>query len=73
MRLKFCRFYQGKELNRFSPCPSENFDSSKLKEFADDNFRSDGNGINFYYRPENTVGKGEIPRYERFHLFRSVF
>ena len=37
-------------------------DSSKLKEFADDNFRSDGNGINFSYRPENTVGKGEIPR-----------
>ena len=47
--------------------------STKPTEFADNNFRSDGNGINFSYRPEHTLGKGEIPRSERFHLSRSVF
>ena len=36
-------------------------DSTKPTEFADDNFRSDGNGINSY-RQENSVGKREIPR-----------
>ena len=39
-------------------------DSSKLKEFADDNFKFDGNGRKFSKRVENTVGKGEIARYE---------
>ena len=33
-------------------------DSSKLKEFADDNFKFDGNGRKFSKRVENTVGKG---------------
>ena len=37
-----------------------NLDSSKLKEFADDNFRFDENGIQFSKRVGNTVGKGEI-------------
>ena len=36
-------------------------DSSKLKEFADDNFKFDENGRGFCQRVENTVGKGEIP------------
>ena len=44
-------------------------DSSKLKEFADDNFRFDENGRKFSKRVENTVGKGEIARYEQFLLF----
>ena len=39
-------------------------DSSKLKVFADDNFRYDENGRMFSRRVENTVGKGEIARYE---------
>ena len=30
-------------------------DSSKLKEFADDNFRFDGNGRKFFKWEENTV------------------
>ena len=34
--------------------------SSKLKEFADDNFKMDENGRKFSKRVENTVGKGEI-------------
>ena len=35
-------------------------DSSKLKEFADANFKFDENGRKFSKRVENTVGKGEI-------------
>ena len=37
-------------------------DSSKLKEFADDNFNFDENSRKFSKRVENTVGKGEISR-----------
>ena len=44
-------------------------DSSKLKEFADDNFKLDENGKKVSKRVENTVGKGEIARYEQFLLF----
>ena len=39
-------------------------DSSKLKEFTDDNFKFDENGRKLSKRVENTVGKGEIARYE---------
>ena len=35
-------------------------DSSKLKEFADDNFKYDENGRKLSKQVENTVGKGEI-------------
>ena len=38
-------------------------DSSKLKEFADDSFHED----------RNTVGNGEIARYEQFLLFPQCF
>ena len=34
-------------------------DSSKLKDFADDNFIFDENGMKFSKWVENTVGKGE--------------
>ena len=44
-------------------------DSSKLKEFADDNFKFDANGRKLSKWVENTVGKGEIARYEQFLLF----
>ena len=44
-------------------------DSSKLKELADDNFTFDENGRMFSKWVENTVGKGEIARYEQFLLF----
>ena len=48
-------------------------DSSKLKEFADDNFKFDENGRKLSdKRIENTVGKGEIARNEQF-LFPTVF
>ena len=48
-------------------------DSSKMKEFADDNFKYDENGIKLSKRVENTVGKGEIARYEQFLLFLQCF
>ena len=48
-------------------------DSSKLKEFADYNFKLDKNGRKLSKRVENTVGKGEIARHEQFLLFHSVF
>ena len=54
-------------------------DSSKLKEFADDNFRFDENGGKFSERVEKTVGKGEIAvgkgeigRYKQFFSFFST-
>ena len=46
---------------------------SKLREFADDNFKFDENGRKFSQRVENTVGKGEIARYEQFLLFPQCF
>ena len=48
-------------------------DSSKLKEFADDNFRFDRNGAKFSKMAENTVGKGEIAHYEQFLRFPQCF
>ena len=48
-------------------------DSSKLKEFADDNFKCDENGRKLSIQVENTVEKGEIARYEQFLLFPQCF
>ena len=48
-------------------------DSSKLKECADDNFRFDEKGRKSLRREGNTVGKGEIARYEQFLLFPRCF
>ena len=48
-------------------------DSSKLKEFADDNFKFDENGRKLSKRVENTVRKGEIARYEQFLLYPQCF
>ena len=45
-------------------------DSSKPKDFVDDNFQFDKNGRKFSKGIENTVGKGEIARYDQFSLFR---
>ena len=44
-----------------------------MKEFAEDNFKFDENGRQFLKRVENTVGKGEIARYEQFLLYPQVF
>ena len=48
-------------------------DSSKLKEFADDNVEFDKSEKKLSKQIENTVGKGEIARYEQFLLFPQCF
>ena len=48
-------------------------DFSKLEEFADDNNKFNENDREFSIRVENTVGKGEIARYEQFLLFPQCF
>ena len=47
-------------------------DSSKLKEFADDNFKFNESGGKFFKWVENTVGIEEIARYEQVLLSQSV-
>ena len=47
--------------------------SSKLKGLVDDTFKVNENGRKFSKRVENTVGKGEIARYEQFLLFSQCF
>ena len=44
-----------------------------MKEYADDNCKFDENGRKFSKRVGNTVGKGEIARYEQFLLFPQCF
>ena len=58
---------------RVNPPKRQILDSSKLREFADNNFIFDENGRKFTKRVENTVGKGEIARYEEFFLFPLCF
>ena len=48
-------------------------DASKLKEFADDNFKFDENSRKLSKRVENSVEKGEIAGYEQFLLFSQCF
>ena len=58
----------------FKPLPKQTIlDSSKLKEVTDNNFKVDENGRKLSKRVENTVGKGEIARYEHFLLFPLCF
>ena len=48
-------------------------DSSKLKEFADDNFKFNENGRKFSKWVEDTMGKGEIACYQQFLHFTQSF
>ena len=58
----------------FNPFPNDKIlDASKLKDFADDNFKFDEDVRKFMKRVKNTVGKGEIARYEQFLLFPQCF
>ena len=45
----------------------------QTERVADDNFKFDQNGRKLSKRVENTVGKGEIARYEQFLLFPQCF
>ena len=61
-------------LGKSYPFPKHQIlDSFKQKEFADDNFEFDEHDSKFSKQVENTVGKGEIARYEQFLIFSSVF
>ena len=61
-------------MNIHKPSPKQQIlDSSKLKEFADNNVEYDENGRMFFKWVGNTVGKGEIARYEQFLLFLQCF
>ena len=48
-------------------------DCSKLKKFANDSSKFDGNGRMFSKWVENTEWKGEIARNEQFLLFTQCF
>ena len=48
-------------------------DSAKLKDFANNNLKLEENGRKLFKPVENTVGKGEIARYEYFLLFPECF
>ena len=48
-------------------------DSSKLKEFSDDNFKFEENVRKLSKRVENTVGKGEVLIMSNFFFSHSVF
>ena len=61
-------------MNLFNPFSDEKtLDSSKLKEFADNNLKFDKNGRKLSKWVENTVRKGEIAHYEQFLLFPQCF
>ena len=61
-------------LTSSNPVQNDKFlDSSKLEQFADDNFMFGGNGRKLSKRVENTIGKGEIARNEQFLLFPQCF
>ena len=44
-----------------------------MKEFADDNFKFDENGREFFKSVHNSLGKGAIARYQQFLLFQHCF
>ena len=58
----------------YSPFPKgQILQASKLKEFADNNFEFDENGVKFSKQVESIVEKGEIARYEQLLLFPQSF
>ena len=58
----------------FNPFPNDKFDSSKLKELADNNFKLEENGVGVMGKDKkNTAEQGEIARYEQFFLFPQCF
>ena len=62
----------GKDISE--PFPKRQIlDTSKLKEFADNDFKFDEDGTQVFKWVENTVEKGEIARYEQFLLFPLCF
>ena len=53
--------------------PSQTTIFGLFQRVSNDNFEFDEGDRNFLKRVENTMGKGEIPRYEEFLLFLQCF
>ena len=51
----------------------QTLNTSKLEEFADDIYKFNDKFRKFSKQVKNTVGKGEIARYEQFLLFQQCF
>ena len=69
--VKNLRFNSKSRLEHFPK--QKTLESSKLKEFADINFKFDERGEKFSKWVEKTVAKGEIAHYEQFLLFPWCF
>ena len=54
-------------------CYGQILDDSKLRGFADYNFKFDENDRKFSRQVENIVGIGEVACYEQFLLFPQCF
>ena len=62
------------KVNDVNPLLDDKFlDSSKMNEFAGNNFKLDVTGRRLSKRVENASGKGEIARYQQFLLFPQCF
>ena len=57
----------------FNPFPKTNFRLFQTERLCRRQFHFDESGNKFSKRIENTVGKGEIARYEQFLLFPQCF
>ena len=72
--IPICLSWRKRQRLFFNPLPDDKIlDWSKLKQFADYNFKFDENSKKFSKRVENSVGQGENARYEQFLLSHSVF
>ena len=56
----------------FNPFPNEKFFQTEGVWFANHNFKFDDNGRKFFKRVENTVGNGEIARYDYQKIYCTV-
>ena len=68
-----CPLHRHRQISLLTHYQTLILDSSKLKAFADNNFRFDENGRKLSKQVENTAGKGEIARYEQFLLYPQCF
>ena len=58
----------------FNPFPNDKFDSSKLKELADNNFKLEENGVGVMGKDKKTLqNKEKLPVTSNFSFSHSVF
>ena len=67
------KFVKSKILWFGSHFPKQILDSSKMKEFEDDNFTFDENSRKLSKRVESTAGKGQMCHNDQFLLFPQCF